>query len=91
MTEASTMTTRPTLTDEQFREARRQIVARLRWSASSARDNAQDQVAHHAKNPQNIFNPDLLMILIHRAREHAVAANQVEMMEREGFDWSGDA
>lgn len=81
----------PDLTDEQFREARRQIVGRLRWSARSARENMLIEAAHAADNPQNLFNAYLLATLIHRSREHAVAANQVEMMEREGFDYGDSA
>lgn len=79
------------LMDEQFREARRQIAASLRASAARARDNATSEAQRYADNPQNMMSIESVQEYIQRARHYTNAANQVEGMEREGFDWGAGA
>lgn len=74
------------LTDEQFREARRQIVCRLEALAEGATTAALAAVESDCRNAQN---PQARMDEVERARGYRNAASTVRGMEREGFDWSG--
>ncbi len=75
------------LTDEQFREARRQIVERLTAMADIAVVNAQGSLASAATNFQNPIPPFAEQYLV-RSRAFYRAADVVKQMERDGYVWA---